>query len=132
MPEHEAAPSPAGMLGWMDAGNSGLKTIFLLEQASLQDICCFLVSQRRLSLLSSPPSGAWQAARRVWRSQGDGNVCRRSDPSLQSDPVPVLQHSLSPSDVNEVLRAAKPSPLQRLPGSELKGLSPCICSAVIK
>lgn len=41
MPEHEAAPSPAGMLGRMDAGNSGLRTIFLLQQASLRDICCF-------------------------------------------------------------------------------------------
>lgn len=41
MPEHEAAPSPAGMLGRMDGGNSGLRTIFLLEQASLRDICCF-------------------------------------------------------------------------------------------
>lgn len=46
MPEHEAAPSPAGMLGRMDAGNSGSGTIFLLEQASLRDICYFFSLSR--------------------------------------------------------------------------------------
>lgn len=30
-------------------------------------------------------------------------------PHSGSDPVPVLQHSVSSSDVNEVLRAAKPN-----------------------
>lgn len=120
MPEHEAAPSPAGMLGRMDGANSGSRTIFLLEQASLRDICYFLslscFPEEAVLAFITPP-GAWhgsEGAQEMGTCAGD--VMERS--------IPVLQHSLSSSDVNEVLRAAKAAPVPRLPGSELKGLSP--------
>lgn len=75
MPEHEAAPSPAGMLGRMDAGSSGLRTIFLLQQASLRDICCFFSlsgfpEEAVLAFIASP--GAWHAAGGSGGAEGMG------------------------------------------------------------
>lgn len=128
MPEHEAAPSPAGMLGRMHGGNSGSRTILLLEQASLRDICYFL----SLSCFPEEAVLAFITSLRslAWRTEGLREPRRweclqkiRSLPRRAIQP-PVLQHSSPCSDVNEVLPAAKPAPLQRLPGSQLKGLSP--------
>lgn len=86
MPEHEAAPSPAGMLGRMDGANSGSRTIFLLEQASLRDICYFLSlscfpEEAVLAFITPQEPGTALREPRRW---GHVQEMRWSDPSLCS------------------------------------------------